>query len=178
MSYRLEYQWEVFHVAAQLHGLTEDRYVVAVEGGDNNVYNTSSGKRARSWHVCMIGTKNQVLMQAVGFAAACEGGGLQPRGRYCTPEAYIRRIRNLIDCGEYSQYGSWSAELSVSDTHAIVQEVRELELEIGMQQQYGQGTACISFPPNRYADYFALLDKYHLELSAWCWAEVWGLPSA
>jgi hypothetical protein len=42
MSYRIEYQWGVFHVPAQQFGLVQDRYVVAIEGGDNNVYNASA----------------------------------------------------------------------------------------------------------------------------------------
>jgi hypothetical protein len=178
MSYRIEYQWGAFHVPALQFGLDADRYVVAIEGGDNNVYNASNNKRSRSWSVCMIGTKNQVLKQAVGFAAACDGGGLQQRGRYCTPESYIRRIRNLIDSGDYLQIGTWSAELRVAETHAIFCEARALGLEVTLRRRFGEEVACIAFPSDRYRDYFTLIDKYHSELPAWCFAEVHGLPAS
>ena len=56
-----------------------------------------TGKRARSWEVCMLGSAEQVLKQAVYFAGACEGGSLKPGSRDCSPEAYIRRIRRLIE---------------------------------------------------------------------------------
>ena len=56
MSYRLEYQWGAFHVPADSLGLTQDRFIVAIEGGDNNVRDARTGKRARSWDACMIGT--------------------------------------------------------------------------------------------------------------------------
>lgn len=61
MSYRIEYQWAAFAVAAASIGLAEDRYIVAIEGGDNNVYDTRKHRRSRSWEVCMVGTRTQVL---------------------------------------------------------------------------------------------------------------------
>lgn len=48
MSYRLEYQWAAFLVPGAPIGLSEDRFVIAVEGGDNNVRNARTGRRARS----------------------------------------------------------------------------------------------------------------------------------
>ncbi len=56
MSYRLEYQYAAYRVPAAQIGQQEDRFVVAIEGGDNNVRNSRTGKRARDWEVCMIGT--------------------------------------------------------------------------------------------------------------------------
>lgn len=182
MSYRLEYQWGAFHVPANALGLTADRFIVAIEGGDNNVCHSKTGKRARSWEACMIGTKEQVLKQAVYFAGACEGGSLQPHGRHCTPEAYIRRIRRLLDSSAYLQHGYWSAELRVVATHAIVDDVRKLGLGLGLEletrQSYGQEQAVVSFPMEWYADFFRLVDKYGADLPAWCFAEVWGLPAS
>ncbi len=178
MSYRLEYQWGAFHVPAKPLGLTADRFIVAIEGGDNNVCHSKTGKRARSWDACMIGTKEQVLKQAVSFAGACEGGGLQPYGRNCTPEAYIRRIRRLVDGPAYLQLGWWSAELRVATTHAIVDDVRKLGLELEIRKRYGKDQATVSFPSGSYGDFFQLIDKYGAELPAWCFAEVRGLPSS
>lgn len=178
MSYRLEYQWGAFHVPADALGLAADRFIVAIEGGDNNVRETKTGKRARSWNACMIGTAEQVLKQAVYYAGACEGGSLQPYGRCCSPEAYIRRIRRLIDGPAYLQHGWWSAQLSVPTAHAIIADVRRLGLEPVVAQRYGQGRASVAFPKERHRDFFRLVDRYIGDLPAWCFAEVNGLPSS
>ena len=126
----------------------------------------------------MIGTKEQVLKQAVYFAGACEGGGLQPYGRHCTPEAYIRRIRRLVEEPSYLQHGWWSAELRVDAMHAVVDDVRKLGIEPEIRQRHGQEQAVVSFPCDAYADFFRLIDKYGTELPTWCFAEVGGLPSS
>ena len=55
MSHRLEYQWTAFHVSAASLGMTDDRFLIAIEGGDNNVCDARTGKRSRSWNVGMIG---------------------------------------------------------------------------------------------------------------------------
>ena len=61
MSYRLEYQWGAFHVPAASLGAADDHFVVAIEGGDNNVCDARTDKRSRTWSVCMIGSRVQVL---------------------------------------------------------------------------------------------------------------------
>jgi hypothetical protein len=99
MSYRIEYQWASWKLTAGPDTGGVDRFVVAIEGGDNNLRDAVTGKRARSWEVCMLGSAEQVLKQAVYFAGACEGGSLKPGSRDCSPEAYIRRIRRLIEDG-------------------------------------------------------------------------------
>lgn len=48
MSYRLEYQYAAFRVPAVQIGQQEDRFVVAIEGGDNNVRESRTGKRTRA----------------------------------------------------------------------------------------------------------------------------------
>lgn len=178
MSYRLEYQWGAFHVPADALGLAADRFIVAIEGGDNNVCHSKTGKRARSWEACMIGTKEQVLKQAVYFSGGCESGSIQPHGRNCTPEAYIRRIRRLVDGPAYLQQGYWSAELRVAATHPIVDDVRKLGLELENQQRYGQEQGVVSFPMEWHPNFFRLVDKFGADLPAWCFAKVWGLPSS
>ncbi|HEY0847319.1 MAG TPA: hypothetical protein VGE12_18265 [Noviherbaspirillum sp.] len=178
MSYRLEYQWGAFHIPADALGLAHDRFIVAIEGGDNNVRQTKTGKRVRSWDACMIGTAEQVVQQAVYVAGACEGGSLQPYGRCCTPEAYIRRIRRLVEGPDYLQQGWWSAQLRVSITHAIVADVRQIGLEPRIERCYGEERAIVQFPQERYPDFFRLVDRYVGELPAWRFAEVFGLPSS
>mgnify|MGYP006379730483 CR=1 FL=1 len=99
MSYRIEYQWASWKLSASPETGGVDRFVIAIEGGDNNLRDAVTGKRVRSWDVCMLGSAVQVLRQAVYLAGACEGGSLKPGSRDCSPEAYIRRIRRLIEEG-------------------------------------------------------------------------------
>ncbi|MDI9688515.1 hypothetical protein [Burkholderia cenocepacia] len=179
MSYRLEYQWAAFLVPGAPIGLSEDRFVIAVEGGDNNVRNARTGRRARSWDACMVGTRNQVLQQAVHLAGACEGGSLQPRGRYCTPENYIRRIRRLVDRAKNEPpHGYWHLRLRVAQDHAVVAEVRQLGIEVRIESWYGTPRAIVDVPSEHLAAYFGLIDRYAGELPAWCWVEVGGLPAS
>jgi hypothetical protein len=175
MSYHIEYQWAVFHIPAQSFDLDADRFVVAIEGGDNNCY-THSGKRARSWNVCMIGTKEQVLKRAVYHAGACESGCLQPRGRCYTPEAYIRRIRRLIDGPTYTQNGWWTPELRIAVDHPLVADLRQIGIEPTFEKRFGEMTTAVSLPQEAYPDFFRLVDKYGNVLPPWSLASVSGLP--
>lgn len=178
MSYRLEYQWGAFHIPAASLGLAEDRFVIAIEGGDNNVSHARTGKRARSWDACMIGTKVQVLRQAVYLAGSCDGGSLQPHGRYCTPESYIRRIRRLLEGPAHLRRGYWRPQLRINPTHAVVADLRALGMEPSIEKWYGDERAVVAFPSDRQGDFFRLIDRYGDELPAWCWAEVAGLPAS
>lgn len=175
MSYRLEYQWGAFHVPGASLGLAEDRFVIAVEGGDNNVSNARTGKRARSWDACMIGTRVQVLRQAVYLAGSCEGGSLQPHGHYCTPESYIRRIRRLLEGPGYLKRGCWWPRLRIRPAHAVVSGLRALGIEPTLEKSYGEERAVVEFSADRQGEFFLLIDRYGDELPAWCWAEVTGL---
>ena len=56
MSYRIEYQWASWRLTAGPDTGGVDRFVIAIEGGDNNLRDAVTGKRARSWEVCMLGS--------------------------------------------------------------------------------------------------------------------------
>ena len=177
MSYRLEYQWVALRVAGAPLGFAEDRFIIVIEGGDNNLYDARC-RRSRSWNACMVGTRNAVLRQAVYMAGACEGGSLQPHGRHCTPESYIRRIRRLLDhaedklpCG-----GSWQPCLHVAQDHPVVAEIRSIGVEVRIESWYGSPRATAGIPSEHLAAYFGLIDRYIAELPAWCWIKVYGLP--
>lgn len=180
MSYRIEYQWGAFRIPGEEIAAAEDRYVVAIEGGDNNCYEHSgrNARRARSWSVCMIGTAEQVLMQAVAFAGDCEGGMLKPGGRDGTPESYIRRIRRLIAGPEYLTRGFWHPEIRVSAEHPVVADANALGVEAREEQVYGSVFSSIRFPRERLAEYFVLVDRHLDGLGAWAFAQVSGLPDS
>lgn len=179
MSYRLEYQWVAFHVAGAPLGLAQDRFIIAIEGGDNNVRNARTGRRSRSWDACMVGTRNQVLRQAVYMAGCCEGGALQPHGRCCTPESYIRRIRRLMDrAGDAHPAGGWRPRLHAPLDHPVVADLRSLGIQVEAQSWYGSPRAMAQVPSEHLAAYFGLIDRYVDGLSAWCWIDVYGLPAS
>lgn len=151
MSYRLEYQYCAFRIDPAT--LDPPRFVVAVEGGDNNCYCrvwTGSGyreRRARSWSVCMIGTARQVLKQAVCFAGACEGGSLQPHGKACSPESYIGRIRRLVE--KYSEPpagAAWFPDVKVPEGHPCVPHAQALSLAMTTEISYGKPRVLIDVP--------------------------------
>ena len=59
-----------------------------------------------------------------------DGGSLQPHGRHCTPESYIRRIRQLIDrAGDKLPYGRWQPRLRVAQDHPVVADIRSLGVD-------------------------------------------------
>lgn len=176
MSYRLEYQYAAFaHVMPNApHDL---RYVIGVEGGDNNLYESRSGKRVRSWTVCMLGTPTQVLKQAVYFGGACEGGGLKPFGRDGTPESYIRRIRRLMSEQTPVDQGCWYPSVMVPKGHALVDVAKALGLETSPEGSYGVEYECIHVGPDQRHLVFEFMDRFP-DLNAWSLAKVSGLPKS
>lgn len=179
MSHRIEYQWAAFHLPAAPLGLDMDRYLIAIEGGDNRTFSGPRGKRARRWDACMVGNCHQVLRQAVKFAGACEGGGLQPHGRRCTPENYIRRIRRLREeAATTTPQGYWRARLQADPAHPAVEALRRLGLEPRLEAGLGATRAIVEPSREHFAVYFELIDRHIDDLPAWCWFEVFGLPAS
>lgn len=97
MSHRIEFGFAAWRIPACEAGTSEDQFVAATLGGDNNVI-TDSGAVARRWSAVCIGTRKDVIRQACRLAQSCEGGSLQLPGRKSiTPEAYIARFRRLME---------------------------------------------------------------------------------
>lgn len=81
----------------------EQVYVVCEKGGDNNVYNTRTGKRASEWSVIAIGDAGHCLEHACDRCGACVGGCMVFReGHWTKPEAYITAWRKaLAEAADY-----------------------------------------------------------------------------
>jgi hypothetical protein len=179
MSHRVEYQWAAFHVPGAPLGLAQDRYIIAIEGGDNAVRCGIHGRRARSWDACMVGDRSQILRQAVQAAGACENGSLRPHGRRWMPETYIRQIRYLLDAAAATPpQGSWHARLRAAADHPAIEALRQLGLEPRLETRDGQQQALVEPRPEHHGAYFALIDCYASELPAQYWIEVCGLPTS
>jgi hypothetical protein len=175
MSYRLEYQYCVFTHA--MPNKQDVRFVVAVEGGDNNLYEGASGKRVRSWDVCMLGTTAQVLKQAVYFAGPCEGGCLKPFGKDCKPESYIARIRRLITTPQEPASGCWYPYVRVPRGHALEGAAAALGLTVTPDKSFGVDYALVDVGPGQRHLVFEFMDRFP-DLNAWSLAKVSGLPKS
>lgn len=175
MSYRIEYQWASWKLAARPELGGVDRFVIAIEGGDNNLRDAMTGKRVRSWDVCMLGSIEQVLRQAVDFAGACAGGSLKPGSRDCTPEAYIRRIRRLVEGATSSVGGRWYPSVRIAETHPLVGHAKQMGLPVEREQRYGSWFASVRIKDEQRDLVFAFVDRFP-ELRGWQLAAVSGLP--
>jgi hypothetical protein len=96
MSYTIEYQHRAFRI--DLPGASVPRFAVAIEAGSNNCYSVRNGieRRSRDWELGMLGTRQQVMRQAVQAASNCEVRGIRLRGRAISPESYILKVRKLL----------------------------------------------------------------------------------
>ena len=159
MSYRIEYQWICFAIDGDhAPGLITPRWVVAIEGGDSNLYAAGTRGRARDWSLGMIGTSEQVLTQAVRSAAACESGQLKPRGQRCTPEAYIHRIRRLLTRPRRDTLSCIALGAQVLAGHPLVASAADQGFELCPFSQYGQDRVKVLVRPERWAAFFDLVD--------------------
>ena len=192
MSYRIEYQWFGLRITSDVApGLVEPRFVIAIEGGDNNL--TTMGRhgverRARSWDIGMIGTETQVLRQATRFGSYCESGELKPAGKHCTPEAYIRRIRRAMaeaqdlwvsDPRLLQVYLGLGAELPAS--HPLAMNAPIKGFSYLPEGRFGK--TWVKFQPvgpEHWATFFAALDPYvdDFSLPPYRMGQIWGLPSS
>lgn len=192
MSYRIEYQWFGLRITSDVApGLAEPRFVIAIEGGDNNLTTTGREgveRRVRSWDIGMIGTETQVLRQATRYGSCCEPGGLKPAGRHCTPEAYIRRIRRVM-ADAHAMGGSDPCLMQVSiglgaelpASHPLVMNAPIKGFSYIPEGGYGQ--SWVKFQPvgpDHWATFFAALDPYldDFSLAPHRMGQIWGLPSS
>lgn len=179
MSYRIEYQWACWRIRAcspELGGI--DRLIVAIEGGDNNLCDSVTGRRSRRWEVCMLGSAVQVLKAAVYSAGACEGGSLKPGSRDCTPEAYIRRIRRLIeDDSAQGSGGHWYPQVRVPQDHPLAAHAQQRGLSTSHEQRYGKSYVNVELTSQQRDLVFDFADRYP-DLRGWQLAEVGGLRSS
>ena len=125
----------------------------------------------------MLGSAEQVLKQAVYFAGACEGGSLKPGSRDCSPEAYIRRIRRLIEDGAPPEQGCWYPCIRVAEAHPLAVHATQLDLTIEREQRYGEWFARVALSNERRNLIFDFADRFP-DLRGWQLAAVSGLPAS
>lgn len=123
----------------------------------------------------MIGSRVQVLRQAVHLAGACEGGSLQPQGRRCTPEAYIRRIRAALDGPGYLDRGYWRACVRVRTGHVLLGDLKAIGLGYRVEMRYREEEVLVESRRDRWPEYFRLIDRYGLDVPPWRWGRGDGI---
>lgn len=186
MSYWIEYQAAAFVLTADTLGRAEPRFVIATEGGSNNVTTVGRSGRergVRDWYLSMIGTRTQVLRQAVMAAASCEGGALKPLGRHTTPEAYIGRVRRLLATAsaEFERHVTLSAK--VPDGHPLVPLAGAAGYVVYPTTEYGESVVKLIPPQQSAADWAAFFDLIdpHLDvgdIDPSRLGQVWGLRAS
>ena len=125
----------------------------------------------------MLGSAEQVLKQAVYFAGACQGGSLKPGSRDCSPEAYIRRIRRLIEDDAPPARGCWYPSVRVAEAHPLAVHATQLDLTIEREQRYGEWFARVALSNERRNLIFDFADRFP-DLRGWQLATVNGLPAS
>lgn len=141
MSYWIEYQAICMSIDAGFRGSDRQRYAIAIEGGASNVTErsrTGQERRARDWMLGMVGTAEQVLRQAVATAADCESGGLRVRGRRLTPEAYIGRVRRLLNEPATTAVAHLDLKATVPGAHPLVARARAFGLNVEQVCRHGE----------------------------------------
>jgi hypothetical protein len=79
-------------------GASEDHFLVMMQVGSSNCYETKTGRRAREWSATGFGTYEQVLTGEIGIASDLEGGMVRWKsmGTRTSPESYISRVRRML----------------------------------------------------------------------------------
>jgi hypothetical protein len=95
MSYAIEYTKRLYTLPKEKS--FEQNYLALVKIGDNNCYETTTNRRVRDWQFFESGWKYNIIKKVCDWAGECEGGSLQPRGRWTTPENYLKSWRKMFN---------------------------------------------------------------------------------
>lgn len=75
----------------------ESYYVLAFEGGDNNVLDMHTDRRCRDWYPVAVGPHWWVMAKAIMISSDMEGGMTRLNGQpKAKAETLIRRVRNVL----------------------------------------------------------------------------------
>lgn len=187
MSHWIEYQAASFMIPAGMRGLRATRYVIAMEGGSNNLTERSRSGRERAvrdWYIAMIGSADQVLRQAVKVAGDCEGMSLHLCGRRTTPEAYIRRVRRLLDSARDDAQEHITLCATVSRDHALIGRCRQFGMAEEQFTLYGQDLTRLRPPEGEdgadWGLFFRAVEPclHDGTVQPGRLGEVWGMPAS
>lgn len=180
MSHHIYYRFLASRVpgAALADGI--DRFFVCIENGDSRTYEHSgaNARRARDWHVKMFGTLEDILEQACFYAVECEKGELKIQGKSCTPESYIKKIRNLVEQASASDASIYAAPIALAyncppgGPDEILLSSKGVPKTDGKAYHESGPEACFKFVnPDGTADFRTFFEvSPHLSRNPWAWA--------
>lgn len=105
------------------------------------------------------------------------GGSLKPGSRDCSPEAYIRRIRRLIEEGAPPARGNWYPSIRVAEAHPLSTYAKHSGLAIEREQRYGDWLTRVLLTEGQRNLVFDIADRF-TDLRGWQLAAVSGLPAS
>lgn len=98
MSTHIIDQLAAIRIPQARSGWHEDYIVLAAEGGDNNLIDTQTRKRVRSWYAIAVGAPWQVMGALVRYSSSMEGGMLRlADNSHATAETLISRARRSVN---------------------------------------------------------------------------------
>jgi len=98
MSYTIEYGAEIYRIPKDPDSCCDElSYLWIVTEGDNNVYECDNHRRARDDYIIAYGWNYSIISKVCSRAGVCEGGGLQPGGKWMKPENYLHKYRVMIE---------------------------------------------------------------------------------
>lgn len=112
MSTRIIDELKAIKIPQEIHGETyrQDIYILCELGGDNNLINTRTNRRARHWTAVAIGETWRVIGEICEYAGSFEGGMTKFSTGRATPESYIRRCRKAL--ADADTFGSGELRLT------------------------------------------------------------------
>lgn len=180
MSHHIYYRFLASRVpgAALTDGI--DRFFICIQGGDSNCYDHSgpTARRSRNWRVKMLGTLEDILEQACYYAVECETGDLKIQGKACTPESYIKKIRNLVEKASTLDASIYAAPVALAyncqpgDPDEILLSSKGVPKTDGKTYYETGPEACFKFlNPDGTPDFRTFFEVYpHLTRNPWAWA--------
>ena len=125
----------------------------------------------------MLGSAEQVLKQAVYFAAPARVAPLKPGSRDCSPEAYIRRIRRLIETMRRRREAAGTRPSELPRRTRSRSTRRSWISRSSAKQRYGEWFARVALSNERRNLIFDFADRFP-DLRGWQLAAVGGLPAS
>ncbi|MBK4736040.1 hypothetical protein [Noviherbaspirillum pedocola] len=180
MSHHIEYRYLAVRIPGKDLADNMDRFFVCIECGDSNEYEGPGhgARRARRWSVKMLGTLEDILEQACYYAVACETESMRPLARDCTAEAYIRRIRSLVDSARVTDGSVYATPIALSYECAVGSDDDILLQGKGVSREVDGNVRYAFLSTDGTTDYRTFFEVYPLlgrrHQHAWCFAKCRG----
>jgi hypothetical protein len=97
MSSHIIDELKAVKIPKEMFGRRDDFFILCELGGDNNMIDSRTNKRARNWSAIAIGESWQVIEEICKTAGYFEGGMVKLSTGRATPEGFIRKCRKALE---------------------------------------------------------------------------------